>query len=177
MSATGPARMTADEFIAWAMQQPEGERYELVAGEVVGMAPERAAHARTKGRIYECLVQAIRAAGLACEAYPDGMTVQADADTIYQPDALVRCGPPLDDNAIRVFDPVILVDVVSPSSRVRDSGGKLEDYFRMPSVRHYLIVKTANCAVIHPAREAAGTITTRIIRGSDPARSARDRTD
>jgi Uma2 family endonuclease len=41
MSATAPARMTADEFIAWAMEQPEGEHYELVAGEVVSMAPER----------------------------------------------------------------------------------------------------------------------------------------
>jgi Uma2 family endonuclease len=164
MSAPAPARMTADEFIAWAMQQPEGEHYELVAGEVVSRAPERVAHSRTKGRIYECLVQAIRAAGPGCEAFPDGMTVQVDADTIYQPDALVRCGPPLDDNAIRVFDPLILVEVVSPSSRARDSGGKLEDYFRMPSVRHYLIVKTENRAVIHPERDAAGAITTRIIR-------------
>jgi Uma2 family endonuclease len=164
MSATAPARMTADEFIAWAMEQPEGEHYELVAGEVVSMAPERVAHGRAKGRIYECLVQAIRAAGLACEAFPDGMTVQVDADTIYEPDALVRCGPPLDDNATKVFDPVILVEVVSPSSRARDSGGKLEDYFRMPSVRHYLIVKTENRAVIHHERDAAGAITTRIIR-------------
>ncbi len=53
MSEPSPARMTADEFIAWAMQQPEGQRYELVAGEVVGMAPERAGHARGKGRIFE----------------------------------------------------------------------------------------------------------------------------
>jgi Uma2 family endonuclease len=50
---TAPAYMTADEFIAWAMQQPEGQHYELVAGEVVAMAPERAAHGRMKGRIYE----------------------------------------------------------------------------------------------------------------------------
>ncbi len=40
--------MTADEFIDWAMAQPEGQRYELVAGEVVAMAPERSAHALTK---------------------------------------------------------------------------------------------------------------------------------
>jgi Uma2 family endonuclease len=157
--------MTADEFIAWAMQQPEGEHYELVAGEVVAMAPERAVHGRMKGHIYESLAQAIRAAGLACEAFPDGMIVQVDADTLYEPDALVRCGPPVDDNATKIFDPIILVEVVSPTSQKRDSGGKLEDYFRLPSVRHYLIVKTENRAVIHHERDAAGTITTRIIRG------------
>ncbi len=52
MSEPAPKRMTSDEFLAWAMEQPEGYRYELVAGEIVGMAPERAAHTRTKGRIY-----------------------------------------------------------------------------------------------------------------------------
>ena len=164
MSATAPAHMTADEFIAWAMQQPEGERYELVAGEVVSMAPERVAHGRAKFRIARRLAEAIEAARLECEVLGDGISVQVDADTIYEPDALVRCGAPLHDNATKVFDPVILVEVVSPSSRGRDSGSKLEDYFRMPSVRHYLIVKTENRAVIHHERDVAGAITTRIIR-------------
>jgi hypothetical protein len=40
------------------------------------------------------------------------MVVQVDADTLYESDALVRCGAPLDDNATKVFDPVILVEVV-----------------------------------------------------------------
>ncbi len=164
MSATAPVRMTADEFIAWAMQQPEGQRYELVAGEVVGMAPERAAHARLKGRVFGALVQAIQAAGASCEAFPDGMTVRVDADTVYEPDALLRCGSPLDDNAVEVLDPLIVVEVVSPSSAKRDSGSKLEGYFRIPSVRHYLIVTTRNLAVIHHQRDGAGSITTRIIR-------------
>jgi Uma2 family endonuclease len=164
MSATLPRHMTGDEFIAWAMEQPEGKRYELVAGEVVAMAPERAAHGRMKGRIYEGFVGAIRAARLPCEAFPDGISVRIDETTIYEPDALVRCGPPLDDNATQVIDPLILVEVVSPSSRKRDSGSKLEDYFRLPSVRHYLIVKTENQAIIHHHRDEAGVITTRIIR-------------
>jgi Uma2 family endonuclease len=93
---------------------------------------------------------------LDCEVLGDGTTVQVDADTIHEPDALVRCGATLGDNATRVLDPLILVEVVSPSSRARDSGGKLEDYFRMPPVRHYLIVKTKNRAVIQYERDAAG---------------------
>jgi Uma2 family endonuclease len=156
--------MTADEFIVWAMEQPEGQRYELVDGEVIGMAPERAAHARVKGRIYVALGAAIRAAGAPCEAFPDGMAVRVDADTVFEPDALVRCGAPLDDNAIEVVDPMIVVEVVSPSSSSRDAGTKLEGYFRLPSVRHYLIVTIRNRAVIHHQRDEAGGITTRIIR-------------
>jgi Uma2 family endonuclease len=165
MSATVPSRMTADEFIAWAMEQPEGKRYELVAGEVVAMAPERAWHRRMKGLIYTALVESIRGAGAGCEAFPDGMTVRVDPNTIYEPDALVRCGAPIDDDAVEIADPIIVVEVVSPSSRKRDTGGKLEDYFRIPSLRHYLIVKTENKAIIHHHRgDEAGEITTHIIR-------------
>jgi Uma2 family endonuclease len=134
--------MTADEFIAWAMKQAEGERYELVAGEVVAMAPERAGHGRMKGRMYVRLDDAIRTANLDCEAFPDGMAVRVDDNTIYEPDAMVRCGVPVPNDAIEVTDPVVVVEVVSASSRKRDSGSKLEDYFRIPTVRHYLIVKT-----------------------------------
>ena len=85
-----PPRMTADEFIAWAMEQPDGARYELVGGEVVGMAPERVAHARVKARVVNALADAIERGGLACEAFPDGMAVQVSADTVYRAG---RAGP------------------------------------------------------------------------------------
>jgi Uma2 family endonuclease len=173
MSDPVPARMSADEFIAWAMQQPEGERYELVGGEVVGMAPERAGHARVKHRVCQKLIEAIHAAGAPCEAFPDGLSVRVNADTVYEPDALVRCGPPLNDDTIEVTDPIVVVEVVSPSSVKRDSGSKLEGYFRLSSVRHYLIVTMRNRAIIHHHRGDAGTITTHIIRDGtvrlDPA--------
>jgi len=164
MSEPAPKRMTSDEFIAWAMEQPEGHRYELVAGEIVGMTPERAAHARTKGRIYWRLAEAIEASGLACEAYPDGMAVEVDDNTAYEPDALVRCGAPLPAEAVKLTDPIIVVEVLSPSTRTRGAGAKLADYFRLPSPRHYLIVRTEDRAVIHHAKAEGDTIATRIIR-------------
>jgi Uma2 family endonuclease len=159
-----PGRMTSDEFVAWAMEQPEGQRYELVNGEVVGMAPERRAHALTQFHIARRLAEAVERDGLECEVYPDGMAVKIDATTTDEPDALVRCGavPPAD--AIRISDPVIVVEVLSPSTRAHDSGAKLIDYFRLPSVHHYLMVRTEDRAIIHHARSGDGTILTRIVR-------------
>lgn len=159
-----PKRMTVEEFIPWAMARPEGEHYELVAGEVVGMAPERAGHALTKFRIARRLAEAIEAAGLPCTVYPDGMTVRVDADTLYEPDALVRCGDRLPEDTVDVTDPLVLVEVRSPSTGYIDAGLKLIDYFRIPTVRHYLIVDPKKRTVIHHERDAAGTITTRIVR-------------
>jgi len=157
-----PGRMTSDEFIAWAMEQ--GQRYELAAGEVVGMAPERSAHALTKAHVWRCLTEAVEAAGLRCDVYPDGMTVEVDVGTVYEPDAVVRCGPRLPDDAVKLNDPVVVVEVLSPSMRACDVGAKLIDYFRLPSVQHFLIVRTEDRAIIHYARNDDGTILTRIVR-------------
>lgn len=157
-------RMTSDEFIAWAMEQPEGKRYELVGGEVVAMAPERSVHALAKGRIYRRLAEAVEAAGLPCTVYPDGMSVVVDEDTTYEPDAMLRCGEELSDDTVKVLDPLVVIEVASPSTQSLDAGGKLADYFRIPSLRHYLIVRTKGKIVIHHARDEAGVITTRIVR-------------
>ena len=158
-----PSRFTADAFLAWAADQVRG-RFELVRGEVVTMAPERAGHARTKARTHRSLEDAITRSGLACEAFPDGMTVRIDDLTVYEPDVLVRCGRPTPDDAVEVSDPVIVVEVVSRSSRSTDSGAKLTDYFAIPSVRHYLVLNTDARAVTHHFRSGTGDISTRILR-------------
>ncbi len=159
-----PIHLTADDFIAWAMDRPDGERWELAAGEPVAMAPERVAHVRAKFRIAKRLEAAVQKAGLPCEVFIDGMAVQVDEFTVYEPGALVRCGPPLADAVAKITDPVVLVEVVSPSSRARDSGAKLADYMRIASVRDYLVVRTEDRTIIHHARTADGTILTRILR-------------
>jgi Uma2 family endonuclease len=156
--------MTSDEFIVWAMEQPEGRRYELIAGEVVAMPPERSVHALTKFHVAQRLAAAVAQAGLVCTVYPDGMSLVIDAGTTYEPDALVRCGPPLPADAVVVPDPLIVVEVLSPSTMSRDQDEKLIDYFRLPSVQHYLTVRTRIRAIVHHARQADGTILTRIVR-------------
>jgi Uma2 family endonuclease len=153
---------TADEFIAWVLEQPEG-RFELDNGTIVSMAPERIGHGRAKNRTLRALETAIAASGLGCEAHPDGATVRIDDRTVYEPDALVRCGPPLPDDAIEVGDPVIVVEVVSPSSRGIDKGAKLSGYISLPSLRHYLIVDTDRRFVIHHHLVDGGRIETRLL--------------
>jgi Uma2 family endonuclease len=155
--------LTADEFTAWALEQPEG-RFELDNGVVVAMTPERVNHAVAKLNAAVALRNAIGARGLPCQALPDGMSVRVNDRTVYEPDALVRCGPPLPGDAIEVSDPILVVEVVSPSSRGVDRGAKLASYFSLPSVRQYLIVDTDKRVVIHHRRDEEGRIVVRIVR-------------
>jgi Uma2 family endonuclease len=163
MAAAPKPRMTVDEYLAWAEGRPG--RYELYAGTVYAMAPERAGHAKSKFAVQAALVAAIRRSGLPCHMLPDGMTVRVDEDTAHEPDALVYCGEALPDSAIEVPRPVIVVEVLSPSTRHIDASAKLAGYFRLASVQHYLIVDPDKRLVVHHARGAGDAIATRIVTG------------
>jgi len=154
-------RMTVDEFLAWA--ETQDGRYELHGGEVFSMAAERTIHAEVKFAIQSALQAGIRRAGLPCFMLPDGMTVRISDDTAHEPDALVYCGPKLPPNAIEVPNPVIVVEVLSPSTRRIDASKKLAGYFSLPSLHHYLIVDPDKPPLIHHQRQGDGTILTRLI--------------
>jgi Uma2 family endonuclease len=162
MSATPQTRITVDEYLAWAAGQ-QG-RYELYDGTVHAMSPEGAGHAEAKGAVYRALLAGIRARKLACQALPDGMTVRIDKGTAYEPDALVYCGSKVAPSALEIPNPVIVVEVLSPSTRRIDTSKKLPGYFRLPSVVHYLIVDLERRLVLHYARTDDDTILTRIVR-------------
>lgn len=162
MAETAPkTQMTAAAFIDWAMAQQSG-RYELFDGEIYAMSPERVGHARAKARAWRELDRAIAARGLTCEALPDGLSVPIDQTTTYEPDVMVRCGTLLNAEAVQVADPVIIVEVNSPSSKRLDSGSKLVDYFSLPSLAHYLVINATRRVIVHHARDGAGAIRTSI---------------
>lgn len=150
--------MTAEQFVAWAEAQHEG-RYELFEGELVAMSPERIAHMRTKVGIFDQLRAAIRRASAPCEAFIDGVGFAIDEHSVFVPDAIVRCGDALDGDASLLHDPVIVVEVLSPSTRALDTTLKLERYFSVASVHHYLIVRTDRPALVHHRRTVAGILT------------------
>jgi Uma2 family endonuclease len=153
--------MTREEFMAWVDQQPSG-RFERIDGIVVAMAPERASHNRRKGAARDALRRAVREAGLTSyEAFGDGMTVQVE-NSDFEPDAVLRCGPLLPGDVTTVPDPVVLVEVLSPDSGTRDRATKLRAYFRLESVRHYLIVWPDEQRIVRHSRMPDGEIATQV---------------
>jgi Uma2 family endonuclease len=137
-------RMTREEFYRWAEAQPKG-RYERIDGEVVAMTPERVAHVQIKDQVCQALARAIREARVGCRAFGDGLAVQVGEDTDYEPDVTVHCGPPLDLDSVVAANPVVVAEVLSPSTQSKDAVEKLAGYFRAPAVQHYLLVQSRRC--------------------------------
>lgn len=158
--------MSADAFLEWAEAQDEG-RVQLIGGEIVAMAPERAPHSHVKRMVANALDAAIAKAKLPCRAFVDGLGVKIDDNTVFEPDALVNCGERISWNSLIAPNPVIVVEVISPTSTRRDLALKFTNYFRHPGVQHYLVVVLENRTVIQHSRAEGGTLRTRIAAMGD----------
>lgn len=158
--------LTVDDFLAWADAQSETPRCELINGQIVHMSPELLAHNRIKLNVVIALRDAIRAAGIDAEAFTDGIAVPIDRFTAYEPDALVRCGDRLPDDELKAVDPIIVVEVLSPTSAHSDTSAKLVGYFKLASVRHYLIIDSNARTVTHHARTGDRVVAQTLTAGS-----------
>jgi Uma2 family endonuclease len=162
----GGLALSREEYRRWVQAQPRG-RFERVEGVVVAIAPERVSHADRKALAWLALRRAVAASFLPCHVYPDGVTVEV-GESDYEPDAILRCGAPLPPEAVAVPDPLVLVEVLSPGTRGGDLTRKLAEYFRLPSVRHFLIFWADRPQVIHHRRRDDGDgIETRVLAAGE----------
>ena len=158
--------MSVAEFLDWSTSRPEGERWELSGGVLVRMQSEKNRHNQLKTEVAVELRLAIRRARNGCRLFGDGVTIVIDRDHGYKPDAAVQCGGEVDPDAVTVDVPVIVVEVLSPSTAYRDTGEKLEAYLGLPSVRHYLVFDPVRRVVFHHGRvEADAPVVTAILHG------------
>jgi Uma2 family endonuclease len=65
--------------------------------------------------------------------------------------------------AMLARDPVVIVEVLSPTTSHTDTSAKLIGYFKLPSVHHYLIIDPDAYAITHHSRCADGTVSGRTV--------------
>jgi Uma2 family endonuclease len=129
--------MSLAEFLEW--NDGTDTRYELVGGRPVAMAPPSAAHAV----IVANLTVALRA-GLKPPCYvatEAGVLPREGRDSYYHADLVLSCSP-LEQRSQWLPEPVLIVEVLSPSTAQHDRGTKLVDYREIPSVQEILLVSS-----------------------------------
>jgi Uma2 family endonuclease len=128
---------TVDDFLAW--DDGTDRRYELVDGHVVAMAPPSETHGTIVANLSGDLRNRLKP---PCRVVGEAGVVPGDRnDTYYQADLLVTCAAPERGRAYPP-EPVLVVEVLSPSTEVHDRGRKVEDYSRLPSVKEILLVSS-----------------------------------
>ena len=83
---------------------------------------------------------AIVRAGLPLEVGIDGLGVRTAPNSSYQPEAVVFPKGLIGGDDRHAPEPVVVVEVLSPSSEARDRGEKFAAYKQLPSLREYVLV-------------------------------------
>jgi Uma2 family endonuclease len=132
-------KMTVAEFDAFVESIPNGRDFELIDGSPVAMGNPTETHEQIAMNIGAALKAAMD--GRGCRTYQGGMRVQASNDATgkdkFKPDVVVRCGPA--SNNTYISDPVVIVEILSPSIMGRDRGPKLAFYQALPTVQHVVL--------------------------------------
>jgi len=132
---------TVAEFQAWHARQPE--RWEFIDAHPRLMAPASMKHAIIKSNTFAALHAAL--AGTPCTSLVDGPQILTDEISAI-PDVVVTCAP-IDLSTPVIAEPVIIIEVMSPSSEADDAGRKWFSYRKIPSLRHYLVLSQDERAV------------------------------
>jgi len=154
--------MTPEEFLQWGLSQDR--RYELVDGVPMAMAGAKRRHDRIVMKLHSLLDQ--RLAGHHCLPFTADTAVRIPSGNIRRPDAGIDCGT-YDDNATAADAPLLVVEVLSPSTRDFDMFGKLDEYRSVPSLRHIVIIDPDAPQAYHWTRDADGTWHHALLEGLD----------
>lgn len=123
------------EFLHWEDAQPM--RHERVGGRVWAMTGGTLDHNRIALNLAVALRRQLQ--GTNCEAFVLDLRVITPRSDVVYPDVVIACGERRGrDNVIH--DPVVVVEVLSPSTEAHDHGHKRWAYSTIPTLRHYVLI-------------------------------------
>ena len=147
-----PARRlwTLDEFLAF--DDGTERRYELLDGQLVAMAPASDVHGALVMRLGRRIGNALPP---GCEIIAEaGIVPPERADSWYEADLAVTCAGLTGQQFLA--EPILIIEVLSPSTAATDRDRKLPDYRTIPSLQDILVVSSGEPRIEHFRREPDG---------------------
>lgn len=161
MSAEPRHYFTLEEY--FALEHTGDARYEYWDGDIICMSGGSRWHSRISGSVFFSIRNQL--SGRKCETFTADQPVKSPTLYPYRyPDVSVVCGK-AEFETMRGIDallnPILIVEVMSPTSEKRDREEKLKLYQAIPSLKEYLVVAQDKPLVIQHLRQENGTWVTR----------------
>ncbi len=132
----------------FALDNHSNEKHELYQGEIFAMSRGTFNHATIGANVVTELKMKLR--GKGCQATNSDMRIETPTGLITYPDAAVFCDKPeLSDNQCSLLNPVVIVEVLSPSRRRYDESGKFSLYRSISTFSDYLLIDSEKIFVQH----------------------------
>ena len=127
--------MTVEAFLEWEERQPT--RYEFDGFHTYAMTGGSADHSRVQRNLIAELTSRLK--GKPCEPFGSELKILA-AGSVRYPDAFVVCSP-VHGKATSITDPVVVFEIISPSTSGVDRIIKNQEYRDTPSIQRYVILE------------------------------------
>jgi Uma2 family endonuclease len=128
--------MSLAEFLEW--EELQELRYEFDGIEPSAMTGGTAAHADIQANLITAFRNRMR--GKPCKFYGSDLKVLVADNSSRYPDGMVVCSP-VAPNATAIRDPVVIFEVLSPSTAAKDRIVKAREYQATPSVKRYVMLE------------------------------------
>ncbi len=136
---TAQTYLTPGEYLTWERKQPFKNEYHN--GYIIAMSGASRAHNRITVDITIQLGNQLM--NSECEVFASEMRVRTSSEVSYfYPDVIVVCGEPRfeDDTFDTLLNPIIVIEVLSPSTAAFDRGEKFEYYKQLASLQEYILI-------------------------------------
>lgn len=157
MSAETKRRYTLDEYLA--LERVSDARLEFWDGEVFAMSGGTIGHERVMGNAFDLLRTQLR--GSECTVFSSNMQIKVPAAPPYRyADGSVVCGTVdverFNGNDL-LLNPILVYEVLSPSTEAYDRGDKFTHYKSITSLREYLLIAQHRPHVTHYVKQEDGS--------------------
>ena len=156
-----------EEYLA--LEREALEKHEYFDGEIFDMAGTSEEHANISSNINVSLHFQLKKR--PCKSYQSDLRVHIPKTGLYTyPDVLVVCGKPqlLEDAYLdTVLNPIVIVEVLSPSTADYDKGTKFDHYRTIESLQEYVLVWQNKKRVARYAKQSDGSWLLRDFIGED----------
>ncbi len=143
-------QMTVEEYFAF--DEASEYKCEYIDGEVIPMTGGTAYHAEIMLNVGFAL--GLRLRGGDFHFYSSAMRIRVSPARYLYPDLSVVCGEPeLDEQAINLFNPTLVAEVISPTTANKDRGFKRDLYQSLPSLQVYLVIEQFKAQVEVDSRQ------------------------
>ena len=139
-------KLTAEEYLQF--EKNSLEKHEYFRGEVFAMAGAGRRHNVISSNVF--IGAGIQLRGKSCRPYGSDLRIHIPENTLYTyPDISIICGEIVssDTDADTAIQPTVLIEILSPSTRDYDKGGKFTLYRDIPTLQEFIVIDSESISI------------------------------
>jgi len=134
-------KFTAEEYLQF--EKTSSEKHEYFKGEIFAMAGAGPRHNLIFSNLFGDLAYKLK--GKTCRPFGSDFRVHIPENTLFTyPDISIVCGDIISSNVDQdsVTNPTVIIEILSPSTKDYDRGGKFLLYRDIPTLKEYILIDT-----------------------------------